>query len=309
MAILDSYSPRDASRGYVWIQIRTNLLDEPEFMRLSDTSKAVYFEVYALAGRSDAGGLVLASDKPATVDGMAWLLRRDTNELQSALDELAQSNLVDLQGGHVTVCRFASEQGPSMAKQREQWALRQAKRRARAKGESWTEPETDAEPDTDKNKKTDAVKDLNQKPEQDNNKTQTKTKRVTELSRDNHAIVTRDNVSELYLNEYANDVLTVWQDKTGKKQPKSRQFMDLCQDWINARVSIQDVTQATVYTLGVADTPFYLRDVAINLANKRPGVQSDKRADAFRKLWQEQKAKQDGYAESDEPDTDTQDSD
>lgn len=187
-----------------------------------------------------------------------------------------------------------------MAKQREQWALRQAKRRARAKGESWTdEPEPDAEkePEPEKEKEKDAKKEKEPEQEKINNKTQTKTKRVTELSHESHAIVTRDKASSSSLDSYANDILTVWYDKTGKKQSKSKPFMDLCQDWINARVRIDDVTQAIVDTIGTADTPFYLRNIAINLANQRPGVQADKRLEAFRKQRQEQKAKQDGDEE------------
>ena len=58
----DDYSQRKSSRGYVWLKLFTDLLDEPTFMRLADQAKAVYFEVYLLAGKSDAFGLVTVSD-------------------------------------------------------------------------------------------------------------------------------------------------------------------------------------------------------------------------------------------------------
>ena len=121
MAIADddyTYTPRDTSRGYTWLQIRTSLLDDPKYMQLPDQAKAVYFEVYLLAGRSDAGGLILAGDDSANVTDIAYLLRRTDDDTEKALDLLQRAGLVDLDGYTVTVCRFASEQGPSQAEKR-----------------------------------------------------------------------------------------------------------------------------------------------------------------------------------------------
>lgn len=297
MANLDDYKPRDTSKGYSWIQVRTNLLDEPEYMQLSGSTKAIYFEAYILAGRSDAGGLIIASDKPATVDKLAWLLRRSIDELQKGLDELQTAGFVDLQGGHVTVCRFASEQGPSMAKQREQWALRQAKRRARAKGEAWTdepgaEPEQDT--DTDKNEKSDEVKELNQESDQEKIKNQTKTKRVTDTSRDNHAIVTRDSGGGGLTNEYGSQILSHWLDKTGKNFKLNSAFLDMVQRLIDAGVSIEFVDQAIEQTKDTANTPMYLEPVAMNLKNASPQATAQKRLDGFRAVYNQNKAKSEG---------------
>lgn len=216
MVNVDDYSPRDSSNGFNWLKFRTNLIDEPNFMQLPDQAKAIYFEVYLLAGKSDAFGLVTVSDKPATVQDIAWILRVQESDLQNALDALQRADLVDLDNG-VTIKRFAKEQGPSMADKREQWAIRQAKRRALANGETWTEPEPDAE----KNKKSDVVKDLKTDSEQEKElKTTTKTKSVTGTSRLSHDRVTRDNGGSSSFNEYTDDILSVWQKKTGKKSVK-----------------------------------------------------------------------------------------
>lgn len=294
MAILDDYKPRKTSRGYVWLKLFTDLVDEPAFMQLSDQAKAVYFEVYILAGRSDAGGLVTASDKPATVDSLAWLLRRSSGELQSALDELARSGLVDLQGGQVTVCRFGNEQGPSMDDKRAQWALDQRKSRARAKGEPEpdAEPDADAKPDEGKNKNSDGVKELKEFEElktSGNNNNKNKNKSVSRMSDNSQAIVRPDSGSSSLFNEYVDEVLTVWQAKTGKKYTKNGAFYDLCSYWFDEHVTIGHVSEAIdlVQAYAEPNTPMYLQNVAINVKNNGPKDALEE----FRKLWQ---ANQDG---------------
>ena len=94
MVNLSDENPRDDSRGYVWIKIRTNLVDNPKFMQLTDQAKSTYFELYLLAGKSDAFGLVLAGDVTATVQDLAWILRKSDADMQSALDELQRAELV-----------------------------------------------------------------------------------------------------------------------------------------------------------------------------------------------------------------------
>lgn len=283
MVNVDDYSPRDSSNGFNWLKFRTNLIDEPNFMQLPDQAKAIYFEVYLLAGKSDAFGLVTVSDKPATVQDIAWILRVQESDLQNALDALQRADLVDLDNG-VTIKRFAKEQGPSMADKREQWAIRQAKRRALANGETWTEPEPDAE----KNKKSDVVKDLKTDSEQEKElKTTTKTKSVTGTSRLSHDRVTRDNGGSSSFNEYTDDILSVWQKKTGKKASKSMAFLDMCRYWFNEQVTVGHVTEAIDLVKNYAEpnTPMYLREVVINLKNTGP----QNTLDVFRKYYQAQK--------------------
>lgn len=285
MVNLDDYKPRDLSHGYLWIKFRTSLLDEPKFARMSDLAKAVYLELYLQAGRSDAGGLVLSSDKPASIDDIAYSLHRADADLQTALDELQRAGFVAVQDGQVDICRFASEQGPSPKVKREQWARRQAKKRALAKGEPWTEPDTepDAEPkpDTDvkTDSKTDADKDL---------KTKTTDSEVTQMSRGSHADVTRDNGRSSF-DDFCQSVLELWTAETGLYFKQNEKFEDMVQYWLDEGVTLKYVKTAIAESRDKADTPLYLRTIAVNHMNRDPQVVAQRQAEKYRKLYRDSK--------------------
>ena len=284
MVNLNDYKPRDASKGYNWIKIRTNLIDDPKYMRLSDVAKVTFFEAYLLAGKSDAGGLILAGDDPAMVHDLAWILRRSEADLQNILDELQRAGFVNLDDDQVTVCKFANEQGPDASAKRKEWALRQAKRRALAKGEVWIEP--------------DAEQNQNQEPEKEKNKdteqelkttTKTKTKRVTQTSRESHAGVTRDNGFNEEVVVFADDFLELWTNETGKHFSKNDALLAMVQDWINYGVTMDQVKKGIQENAKVADTPMYLRNIVLSLHDNEPDVQAQSALELFRKLYREQK--------------------
>lgn len=295
MAILDDYNPRDTNKGFVWLKFRTDLIDEPAFMQLTDQAKAIYFEVYFLAGKSDAGGLILTGDKPASIGNLAWLLRRQEVDVQNALDELDRAGLVDLDNYQVTVCRFKNEQGPSMTDQRVQWATRQAKRRARARGEVWPEPDANAEPEPDKNQNREGSKDLKEPESEQDKDLKTKTKRVTDQSQDNHAGVTRDKVGGGGLGVTVQSVLDSWQAITGKKFARNAVFDTMIEYWQDEGVSLDHVRQAILEAKDKAQTPHYLREIAVNIKNASPEGQAQKDLDYWRGLY-----KQNHTAEGDE---------
>jgi hypothetical protein len=283
MVNLSNENPRDDSRGYVWIKIRTNLIDNPKFMQLPDQAKSTYFELYLLAGKSDAFGLILAGDVTATVQDLAWILRKPEPDMQNALDELQRAELVDLDGG-VTVTKFASEQGPTMAEKRRQWALRQAKRRALARGETWIEPDAD-ESNADEHEKQN--KKQEKQTEQD---IKTQTKRVTQTSRESHAGVTRDNSGGGDLID-SGLVLSVWHDMTGLEFKPGKAFDAMIKDWQSAGVTVQNVRDAITQANGTANTPLYVAIPAKNLHTKETAQaqSSDVALERFRKLYREQK--------------------
>jgi len=290
MVNLSDENPRDDSRGYVWIKIRTNLVDNPKFMQLTDQAKSTYFELYLLAGKSDAFGLVLAGDDPVTVQDLAWILRKSDADMQNALDELQRAELVDLDGG-VTVTKFASEQGPTMANQRRQWALRQAKRRALAKGQTWTEPDANTDTEAEKEKEVEPEKEKDKDTEQElKTTTKTKTKRVTQTSRESHAGVTRDNSGSGGLID-SDLVLSVWHDMTGLEFKPNGAFETMIKDWQRAGVTIQNVRDAITQANGTANTPLYLAVPVRNLHTKETAQarSSDVALERFRKLYREQK--------------------
>ena len=285
MVNLDDYKPRDLSHGYLWIKFRTSLLDEPKFARMSDLAKAVYLELYLQAGKSDAGGLVLSSDKPASIDDIAYSLHRADADLQTALDELQRAGFVAVQDGQVDICRFASEQGPSPKVEREQWARRQAKKRALAKGESWTdpdtEPDTEPKPDTDvkTDSKTDADKDL---------KTKTTDSEVTQMSRGSHADVTRDKRRSSF-DDFSQSVLELWTTETGLHFKPNQKFWDMVQYWLDEGVTLKYVKTAIAESRDKADTPLYLRTIAVNHMNRDPQVVAQRQAEKYRKLYRDSK--------------------
>ena len=286
MVNLDDYKPRDSSKGYNWIKIRTNLIDDPKYMRLSDVAKVTFFEAYLLAGKSDAGGLILAGDDPAMVHDLAWILRRSEADLQNILDELQRAGFVNLDDDQVTVCKFANEQGPDASAKRKEWALRQAKRRALAKGETWTEPDADAE--QNQNQEPEKEKEKNTEPDQEQIKNQTKTKRVTHTSRDNHAVVTRDSIDDDVLT-FGNDVLDVWRELKGHDYKPSQKYWQMIQDWYDAGVTKKHVKWALIQTSEQAQTPFYVRELAITMHDDDPEIKSQKEQEKWRELYRQGK--------------------
>ena len=286
MVNLDDYKPRDVSKGYNWIKIRTSLIDDPKYMRLSDLAKVTFYEVYLLAGKSDAGGLILAGDDPAMVHDLAWILRRSEADLQNILDELQRAGFVNLDDDQVTVCKFANEQGPDASAKRKEWALRQAKRRALAKGETWTEPDADAE--QNQNQEPEKEKEKNTEPDQEQIKNQTKTKRVTHTSRDNHAVVTRDSIDDDVLT-FGNDVLDVWRELKGHDYKPSQKYWQMIQDWYDAGVTQKHVKWALIQTSEQAQTPFYVRELAVTMHDDDPEIKSQKEQEKWRELYRQGK--------------------
>lgn len=286
MVNLNDYKPRDASKGYNWIKIRTSLLDDPKYMRLSDLAKVMFFELYLLAGKSDAGGLILAGDDPAMVHDLAWILRRSEADLQNILDELQRAGFVNLDDDQVTVCKFANEQGPDASAKRKEWALRQAKRRALAKGETWIEPDQD--PEQNQNQEPEKEKEKNTEPDQEQIKNQTKTKRVTHTSRDNHAVVTRDSIDDDVLT-FGNDVLDVWRELKGHDYKPSQKYWQMIQDWYDAGVTKKHVKWALIQTSEQAQTPFYVRELAVTMHDDDPEIKSQKEQEKWRELYRQGK--------------------
>ena len=285
---IDEFRQRKVKRGYVWLKLFTDLIDEPEFMQLTDKAKAVYFEVYILAGRSDAGGLITSGDKPAKVDQLAWLLRRATNELQGGLDELQSAGLVDLQGGQVTVCRFGNEQGPSQDEKRAQWREWQRESRARAKGEKLPD-EPNADADTNESDEQD-LKTTEQDLKTDKQDLKTQTKSVSDTSNKSQGGVSADTISGGGLID-SDLVLSVWHDMTGLEFKPGKAFNDMVKDWQNAGVTVQNVRDAITQADGRANTPLYLAIPAKNLHTKETAQarSSDGALERFRQLYREQK--------------------
>jgi hypothetical protein len=99
-------------------------------------------------------------------------------------------------------------------------------------------------------------------------------------------IVRADSVNVIddkALDEYKRLVLTFWQSITGKKfTPNGKAFDDLVEYWINAGVQINHIQKAIEQNKALAETPFYLRDIAIKIKENDPLIVADKRLDKFK---------------------------
>lgn len=143
------------ARKSYWIKLLNSYLDDPKYMRLTDTAKAVYFELYMLASKSDAYGFVLdINDKPATIPDIAYLLHRDDSIVKLGMSELEAIEFISIDQGGVCVTRYADEQ-PNRDEIREQWRERQERHREKEK-ESSKEKEKDLNKDKDKDIDADA---------------------------------------------------------------------------------------------------------------------------------------------------------
>jgi len=290
MSKQDEFEPRKLGAGYPWLKFRTDLLDEPRYCKLSDLAKALYFEVYLLAGRSDAGGLVLASDEPASIDDIAYILRRSADAVTAGIAELQASRLVDLDGG-VTVYRFTSEQGPSQADKRDKWRKWQTESRRRAKGE----PDLDQEPD--QNSDTDA--DLIPKQDQNTDKIKIKSVSLTPHRVSTDTTESQQSVSTDTKNrgggDFGKQVLDLWTELTGKEFRPNQAYATMIADWQSVGVTLQDVRQAINDTVTTANTPLYLEVIVKNLHRSKQNDPASRMLEKFRHLAQEQnRANSDG---------------
>jgi len=265
--------------GYPWLKMYTAWLDDPRFSRLSDTAKALYFEVYLLAGKSDAGGLVLAGDEPASIDDISYLLRRPGDEVRAGLAELQTNGFVDLDAeSSVAVRRFVKEQGPSHTKEKARWSNNQKNHRNNAKGEA-------GQADTEKEKDKEKIKDKD-KTRQD------KRDRMTDQSVIEMSSMTQKNSSGG--GGFEQQILDAWTELTGLEFKPNQKFSAMVADWESKGKTLQDVRQAITETLGVANTPLYLDVLVQNLhrRNNKPTGGAD--VAKFRKMYEDNKRKNNG---------------
>lgn len=119
-------------RGYPWLKVYPLLLDDPRYLRRTDGARALYFELYLLAGKADAGGLVIIGNDIATPGELAFILHREPEQIEAQIEELVKSTLLTLAPDGLVVTRFQEEQGPTQAEKRIAWRERQTKKRSAA---------------------------------------------------------------------------------------------------------------------------------------------------------------------------------
>lgn len=267
----EDWTLQDDSAGYPWLKFRTNLLDNPRFVKLSDRAKALYFELYLLAGKSDAAGLVEIADSPANIDDLAFILRRHADAVSEGLAELQAAGLVSVEAGEVTISRFTKEQGPSPEIERAKWRAKTAKKRDRI---SRVQARAKELRELEQNQKIQAGEVLKDKNTEKTLKelTTTKSKSVTPLS---PVTLPSDEVVV-----FCNNVLDLWHELTGKRFKLTPAFLNMVTEWKTQGATLQDVREVFSKNGGAADTPMYFRNVVLNHKAKAPSGPAEDYPDA-----------------------------
>jgi hypothetical protein len=106
-----------------WIKLYTELLDDPNFHRLTESQKWRFVQLLLLAGTLDAEGYLSSSGLPWSPDWMAWRLRCDLAELQVDLQALAGADLIELDEAQASwlIPSFANRQERPDDDQRRRW--------------------------------------------------------------------------------------------------------------------------------------------------------------------------------------------
>lgn len=266
----EDWTLQDDSAGYPWLKFRTNLLDNPRFVKLSDRAKALYFELYLLAGKSDAAGLVEIADSPANIDDLAFILRRHADAVSEGLAELQAAGLVSVEAGEVTISRFTKEQGPSPEIERAKWRAKTAKKRDRISRVQARAKELRELEQNQKIQAGEVLKDKNtEKTLKELTTTNTKSKSVTPLS---PVTLPSDEVVV-----FCNNVLDLWHELTGKRFKLTPAFLNMVTEWESKGKTLEDVREVIISNPGAgkADTPMYLWNVVLNHKAKAPAAPAE----------------------------------
>lgn len=198
-------------RGYPWLKFYPTLPEDPKYLRLSDSARARYFELYLLAGKADSGGLLTAGDEIANTEDLAIMLRQPVETLQSHIEELFKSGLVLREGDGLLIKRFQEEQGPSQTEKRDEWKKRQDKHRGKFKEQN---------------------EDLNKDKEKEEEKEVTQTSRVTHTTEPTSSSLSSQicNTCNKPVNFYnsdtaSNEIIKIIKSEMGKSYPKDEQMI------------------------------------------------------------------------------------
>jgi hypothetical protein len=119
--------------NYTWIKFPIACLEDRDFMGLDNAAAGIYVKLYLLAARSDSEGLLCNGREAFSLEYMAWHLRIDPGALEAAIHALTETGFMTIDQEGYWITRFMQEQGPGDSLQREKWAARQRKSRARIK--------------------------------------------------------------------------------------------------------------------------------------------------------------------------------
>jgi hypothetical protein len=108
------------------------------------------------------------------------------------------------------------------------------------------------------------------------------------MSRGSHADVTRDKRRSSF-DDFSQSVLELWTTETGLHFKPNQKFWDMVQYWLDEGVTLKYVKTAIAESRDKADTPLYLRTIAVNHMNRDPQVVAQRQAEKYRKLYRDSK--------------------
>ena len=110
-----------------WVKLYTEMLDDPKIGRLPDAIKWRFVSLVLLAGECDQDGALQASDKPMSIDDIAWRLRMPSEQCEAELESLLMCGVIELDADVYYLPKFSDRQGRPKREKSEQWRQRQAR--------------------------------------------------------------------------------------------------------------------------------------------------------------------------------------
>lgn len=112
-----------------WVKLYTEMLDDPKIGRLPDAIKWRFVSLILLAGECDQDGALQASDKPMSIDDIAWRLRMPSEQCEAEIESLLMCGVLELDADVYYLPKFSDRQGRPQSEKRAQWRERQARYR------------------------------------------------------------------------------------------------------------------------------------------------------------------------------------
>jgi predicted transcriptional regulator len=105
-----------------WLKWYTEALDDPKFGRLTDQQKWRFVEACTIAAECDCDGLLLASEKPMTLEDIAWRIRSTVEHISQDYQTLIELGMIGQnENGAYYVVNFSKRQGRPWHERRERW--------------------------------------------------------------------------------------------------------------------------------------------------------------------------------------------
>jgi len=114
-----------------WVKLYTEMLDDAKIGRLQDAVKWRFVSLVLLAGECDQDGALIISDKPMSIDDIAWRMRITREQCETEIETLLMCGVISLDDDLYYLPKFSDRQGRPQSERRAMWRERQARLRER----------------------------------------------------------------------------------------------------------------------------------------------------------------------------------